>query len=194
MERYTASPTTKYCYQNDFLVECPCCGKAAEVRKQKDYSAVLNCSACFLQKSTTETLKYNATVKVNCVECGAGINHEASNFNEKQDELLTQCENCGVRKYYRCNNTAYNVFYENKNLPADLYFNLPLWFRIDIKGETLWAYNRAHLCDIQEYVSAKLRERQILGFTTMVEKLPLFIISAKNRAIVLRKINTLLTK
>jgi hypothetical protein len=69
-----------------------------------------------------------------------------------------------------------------------------LWFRTDIKGEIFWAYNRQHLCDIQEYVSAKLRERQILGFTTMVEKLPLFIVSAKNREIVLRKINDLLKK
>ena len=43
--------------------------------------------------------------------------------------------------------------------PVDWYFHLPLWLQAPCCGETLWAYNAAHLDFLFEnYVRATLRE------------------------------------
>jgi hypothetical protein len=69
-----------------------------------------------------------------------------------------------------------------------------LWFQKEVKGEIFWAYNREHLIEIRNCVSAKLRERQGTTYTTMVERLPNFIKIARNRDIILRTIDNLLKK
>jgi len=47
---------------------------------------------------------------------------------------------------------------------------------------------------MKEYLKADLRERRVRGLTTMVEKLPKFIIRAKNKHEINRKIDRLLMK
>jgi hypothetical protein len=74
--------------------------------------------------------------------------------------------------------------------PVDPYFRLPLWLRATCcGGQTLWAFNEAHLALLAEYVGAGLRERnpQRPGMT-MVARLPRWLKSAKNRDEVLRTI------
>jgi len=76
----------------------------------------------------------------------------------------------------------------------DPIFNLPLWFQTEVKGEVFWAYNRKHLSDIRDYASAKLRERKATGYTTMVERLPSFIKSAKNRSAIIKAIDKMMKR
>jgi hypothetical protein len=79
-------------------------------------------------------------------------------FSEKPNTQLFSprkfiCLNCPYRDVWNGEQilTGSNV---------DWYFRLPLWLQISCCGETLWAYNLKHLEIIEQYVSAKLRERK----------------------------------
>jgi len=67
-------------------------------------------------------------------------------------------------------------------VPNDPYLGLPLWLTTPVGDETLWAFNAGHLDLLDAYVSATLRERVAdrAGFT-LVERLPPWLKSAKNR-------------
>jgi hypothetical protein len=77
---------------------------------------------------------------------------------------------------------------------VDWYFRLPLWLQISCCNETLWAYNLKHLEIIEQYVSAKLRERTKKGRNSFLSKLPGWIKSAKNRNEILKAIEKLKSK
>ena len=77
---------------------------------------------------------------------------------------------------------------------ADWYFRFPLWLQISCCNETLWAYNLKHLEIIEQYVSAKLRERTKKGRNSFLSKLPGWIKSAKNRDEILKAIEKLKSK
>lgn len=71
--------------------------------------------------------------------------------------------------------------------PVDPYFQLPLWLQADCRGRLLWAYNAEHLDLLASYVAARLREHgPVLGSMSMVERLPAWLKSAKNRDEILR--------
>lgn len=67
---------------------------------------------------------------------------------------------------------------------ADEDVTLPLWLSTSVGDEELWAYNAEHLDLLEAYVSADLRERVLERrhhMTTMVERLPPWLKSAKHR-------------
>jgi Zn ribbon nucleic-acid-binding protein len=78
---------------------------------------------------------------------------------------------------------------------ADPYFHLPLWLRAPCCGQTLWAYNGAHLQWLEGFVGAELRERAPgeHGWSNrgMASRLPRWMQSARNRDDVLRCIRVL---
>ncbi len=76
---------------------------------------------------------------------------------------------------------------------VDPYFRHPLWLQTECCGETLWAYNRRHLAYLQEYVGAKLRDSGAPK-RTLGNKLPKWMLLAKNRDDVLKGIERLMTK
>lgn len=75
--------------------------------------------------------------------------------------------------------------------PSDPYFHQPLWLRERCCGQTLWAFNEAHLDVLEGYVGARLRERGDVGGLTMLARLPGWLKSAKNRGEILRVIDRL---
>jgi hypothetical protein len=80
--------------------------------------------------------------------------------------------------------------------PVDPYFSLPLWLRTSYRGKTLWAYNLRHLCLMEAFVSAFLREhrrREGLGWQnqSLINRLPRWLKAGKNRGGVLRAIGRL---
>lgn len=79
-------------------------------------------------------------------------------------------------------------------LSAHNYFNASLWLSAPFKDETFEAYNGEHLDYLQEYIAAGLRETKDRQFFTMVEKLPKFISSSKNREALLKLIEKLRKK
>jgi hypothetical protein len=68
---------------------------------------------------------------------------------------------------------------------ADPAFGLPLWLQISCRGETLWAYNAAHLQALREYIAAELRERIGVMQWSMFSRLPRWMTARKNRVSVL---------
>jgi hypothetical protein len=78
--------------------------------------------------------------------------------------------------------------YEGGKPGKDPFMGLDVWLQSNFKQYFFWAYNYAHLNYLENYIAAKLRERNNRKHMTMVEKLPLFIKSAKNREDLLKLI------
>jgi len=72
--------------------------------------------------------------------------------------------------------------------------DLPLWLKASFRENVLWAVKGEHLDYLEQVVGATLRERPILNgkresfATSMPFNLPSWILSAKNRAGLLRLI------
>lgn len=194
--RYVGPPTTRYAYAKEFWVECPKCAQAARVIK-KDLVGIgddkLVCHHCNYSETADERLRYTATIRRACGHCGESIEVSIPNNREKVAELKYSCPHCHVPEVYKPNNVPYRLKYSAERL-TDPVFGLPLWFQENVKGDTLWASNREHLLEIRNYVTARLRERQTMRITTMVEKLPQFIKAAKNREAVLKAIERMLKR
>ncbi|MFD9939456.1 hypothetical protein ACFWYW_02185 [Nonomuraea sp. NPDC059023] len=75
--------------------------------------------------------------------------------------------------------------------PVDPFFQRPVWLQASCCGQVLWAYNIRHLDLLEAYVAAKLRERGdrvARAPASLVERLPTWLKTAKNRAEILRTI------
>ncbi|MEO6282282.1 MAG: hypothetical protein ABIN80_01110 [Dyadobacter sp.] len=189
--RYSGSAKVRYSFMNEFLVECPKCGAMATVTTNQALDTShdkLVCKSCNHIEKANDRIRYEAIVKRACENCGKAIDTTLPNNKEKVEKLTIPCPHCGIVRTYKPKNDQYQLKYDGKGA-CDPVFNLPLWFQTDIKGEIFWAYNRAHLNEIRDYVSAKLRERQTNTHTTMVERLPNFIKMAKNREVIVRAID-----
>ena len=75
--------------------------------------------------------------------------------------------------------------------PKDPIVGLPLWLQTPCCDEILWAYNARHLGTLQDYISASLRERTIGTHASVFQRLPRWMIAAKNRDKVLKCIERL---
>jgi hypothetical protein len=74
---------------------------------------------------------------------------------------------------------------------VDPAFGLPLWLQSSCCGETLWAYNAAHLNALRDYVAAAIRERVGVMQWSMFSRLPKWLSARKNRDTVLSSIDRL---
>lgn len=194
--RYSGPATVRHSYMDEFLVECPKCRKLAVVTTKQSHDTSedkLICHNCNHSEKADELIRHHAIVKRACDNCGLSIEINIPNNKEKVKDLTVHCPHCGTVRTYEPRNDAYTLTYENTGI-GDPVFNLPLWFQTEIKGKVFWAYNREHLNEIRKYVSAKLRERQTMTHTTMVERLPNFIKTRKNREIIIKNIDKLMKK
>ena len=141
---------------------------------------------------------------------------EGTRLYEFNDEFLVVCPKCqkmakvvpdamsekpntqlfSPRKFI-CLNCPYRDVWNGKQILTgsnlDWYFRLPLWLQISCCNETLWAYNLKHLEIIEQYVSAKLRERTNKGRNSFLSKLPTWLKLAKNRDEILKAIEKMRT-
>jgi hypothetical protein len=82
--------------------------------------------------------------------------------------------------------------------PVDWYFHLPLWLQTGCCGETLWAYNQAHLSFIEDFVRATLREhgRGEHGWRNQAlrNRLPRWLQAAQHREEILKCVERLREK
>jgi hypothetical protein len=119
-------------------------------------------------------------------------------------DILVVCPSCGGCARVTpargvCPSCAWTAVPSRKGTawgrPADPFLDLPLWLRTPVGDEVLWAFNAEHLDLLEAYVSATLRER-VPGrhHPTLVERLPAWVKSAKNRDAVLAGIARLRTR
>ena len=81
--------------------------------------------------------------------------------------------------------------YLHTGKPVDNYFGLPLWLTENFRGNNFWAFNYEHLEYLKQYIAADLREKNDRQYWTLVEKLPTWITSAKNREKIVKLISEL---
>ncbi|UOG72951.1 hypothetical protein MTX78_12515 [Hymenobacter tibetensis] len=189
--RYDGLPTVRQAYMTEFLVECPKCLRAATVTTSSPYffcDGQLNCDNCQHSEKAADLIRYRVSVKRYCDNCGTQFEKVIPTTIRKVNELTISCPQCGITRTFKARNDEVRISYGNTGLGNDPIFHLPLWLQHTVKAQLLWAYNRHHLQDIKQYISAKLRERQARTHTTMVERLPNFIKASKNRNALLKAI------
>jgi len=127
------------------------------------------------------------------------------------DKILVVCPKCKGKAIVRktvepesaqlsCSSCHYftnkpvKTEYKSYSLTHDYYFDCEIWLQASFKNERFWAHNYEHLAYMKQYIGAGLRERNDREFFTLVEKLPGFIKSAKNREKLLKIIDRLESK
>lgn len=202
--RYVDPGGSRSEYARRCLVECPRCGRCAEATgtfvsferaRFQAGSAALACVHCGFEARQANPMgepgpgnwfgvlrgfaRYGR-----CPVCSAPMPDALSEASEAQP--------ASVR--VRCPRGQHDVDVELEwvrvltDEPRDPLFGCRLWLQTPCKGETLWAYNEAHLLDLHAYVGARLRER--VGMS-MAARLPRWMSAAKNRTAVLRGLDRL---
>lgn len=153
-------------------------------------------------KNAYETLVYDFIKEayVTCPNCKKKAIVKAEKFFDENVKLV--CPNCGFNKtpdneYTRRSNTKdsksiiKNIVVIREGI--DPYFYLPLWLSTNVGENLFWAYNYEHLHFIKDFVSAKLRERNIENMSnkSLGSRLPKWITSHKNRDLILKTIEKL---
>lgn len=116
---------------------------------------------------------------------------------KKKATVIHQADKGAVLSCFECHHSSSKplaVQDRNYSITTDYWFGEELWLQASFKDEVLWANNYEHLEYIRQYIQAGLRERNNRAFYTMVEKLPAFIKSAKNRDKLLKRIDKLMKK
>jgi hypothetical protein len=90
-----------------------------------------------------------------------------------------------------CPKCGYSKDWQGKSISRfeayDWYFRLPLWLQTACCGETLLAFNQAHLEYLESFVGAELRGNA-LHHHALATRLPGWMVQAKNRAEILKAI------
>lgn len=136
-------------------------------------------------------------VLVRCPRCGGcatvtpgpGIPADENAAGSKSRPLhrRLRCTGCGFFKDLPVGSAVVGS-------PIDPYFQRPVWLQASCCGNVLWAYNVRHLDLLEAYVQARLRERGEVAPgapMSLVERLPTWLKSAKNRTEILRTIKRL---
>jgi hypothetical protein len=130
-----------------------------------------------------------------CQSCARILTVDSENTDLFSPRRLT-CFHCGHSRKWEQKLIQFQWYIAPV---VDGYFREPLWLQTSCGNEILWAFNLKHLELIENYVTAKLRERwktEDYGWQnkTLVSRLPKWISSAKNRDIVLKSIQKLKDK
>jgi hypothetical protein len=123
---------------------------------------------------------------VECPRCGGRAlvrRTDAAKDAEVAHRVTLSCGACGHSAVQLTNHAAFGA-------TEDAYFGLPLWLKVPCCGETLWAYNGAHLDYLERYVGARLREHAQhpehgWSNASVASRLPAWMKSAKNRDAIL---------
>ncbi|MDO1451284.1 hypothetical protein Q0590_33730 [Rhodocytophaga aerolata] len=177
-------------FSESVLVKCPSCQNRAEVKtNKKTFQTVFHCPTCCHHYATNNTV-LDMSLKVYCNSCAHRISIHMPNVTSKKQAILVRCPDCGDTQSYQPTYTQHLRLLRTAQA-TDPFLGLELWYNAPYKDHTLWAYNYQHLEYLEQYIEAKLRERNNRRYTTMVEKLPQFIKSAKNREALLKVIQKL---
>jgi hypothetical protein len=192
--RFQDKNLTIYDFQDEVFVECPECTKRAVVIKKEPASyfseRILKCPNCFYSLNRRHQ-SFAITLNCHCSHCAAPLNVSINNVNEKKESIAIRCSKCGKTENYEPRNKSHEWFFKNTGKPSDGYFGLPIWLTGNFRGNNFFAFNYKHLDYLKQYIAAELRERNNRTHSTMVEKLLVWIKSAKNRDKLLKLITDL---
>lgn len=147
-------------------------------------------------------------VLVVCPSCSGRAMVNTNGFSypqNQQGDIKVICTGCGFNKVLHRKPTVVvngvpKKSTEGKHLifgaPVDPFFHLPLWLTERVLGNLLWAYNHEHLEFLKQFIEAKLRERNGKKLTngSIGSRLPVWMTSRNNRAVMLKAIEKLWVK
>ena len=191
--RFKDEGKTIWGYLNQIFVYCPNCGKRALVSKAEGGyfgKAKINCPNCHYSQEERK-ITYDMELKFFCPDCAERVEKLIENVTVKKEEIKVKCQNCGLTRAYKPRYIEKEWVFDPKGEIADPFYKLPLWLSGQIKKNTFWAYNYDHLEYLKGYIEAKLRTRSGWNYTSMVEKLPNWIKSKKNREELIKLIEKL---
>ncbi|MEP1489910.1 MAG: hypothetical protein ABJK28_15930 [Algibacter sp.] len=194
MNRFQDKNISVSYFENEIFVECPKCEKRAVITKDEPKSFLsqrtLKCLNCFYsQKGKKES--YKVELNCYCSHCASELKVIIPDVNEKKELIAVKCSNCGETENYPPRNVEQQWMCQDIGKPSDGYFGLPLWLTESFRGNNFWALNYQHLEYLKEYISAELRERNGRVQWTLVEKLPDWMKSRKNRDKIVKLITDL---
>ena len=180
-------------FENKIYIKCPKCQLRAIVSKDESGCFSIRrikCPNCSFTQIGRKQL-YKVELNCKCSNCVGDIKLRIPIVNKKKEEIAVKCPKCGETNTYKPRNIKLERIYEANGNAADPYFQLPLWLSQNVKGHILWAYNYEHPAYLKDYISADLREKHEWSGITMVEKLPVWMKSGKNRDVIIKAINKL---
>ena len=194
MERFQDENKWLGHFANEIFVRCPKCECKSSIIRNKikrnckcgecyDYSNVFECKHCFY-KLEKQVYQYIAYGNPYCNNCFEKYEFESQALKEKPEKYRVKCPHCGFHEELKpkIKELLQNAKIDD-GLARENWYNLPLWFQKEIKGNIFWVYNYEHIMYLEKYIKADLRERNNNGSGngTMVSRLPKFIKEAKNR-------------
>jgi predicted RNA-binding Zn-ribbon protein involved in translation (DUF1610 family) len=181
-------------FEDEVFVECPKCKKRAIITKDEPSSyfseRTFKCPNCFYSLKGRHQ-SFSVMLNCNCSHCSAELKVDMKNVNEKKDSIAVRCPNCGETENYEPRNVSQEWYFKDTGQLSERYFGLPVWLTANFRGNDFFAFNYKHLEYLKQYISADLRERNNRTHWTMVEKLPSWITSGKNRDKILKLISDL---
>jgi endogenous inhibitor of DNA gyrase (YacG/DUF329 family) len=194
MSRFQDKNIGLYHFEDEIFVECPECQKRAIITKDHpnsyDSQRTLKCPNCaHIQKGRKKS--FAIELRCRCSNCTFELKVDIPNVNEKKETIAVKCSNCGKTEKYTPRNIVQEWKYDHSGQCSDSYFGLPLWLSANFRENNFWALNYEHLAYLKEYIAAQLREKNNRLHWTMVEKLPDWMKSGKNRDKIIKLITAL---
>jgi len=185
-ERFKDKNYILYDFLHELHLVCPKCNqKLISKNNLETYLSELSCTNCSY-RAISDNIIIEISVNANCNNCGHKIKISKI-VNKKKEQVILRCDSCSEVHKFEPKVSEYKSF---KQL-TDKY---ELWYSENYKGNYFWAYNTEHLNYIESYIKADLRERNKRTHVTLVERLPKFIKSAKNRESLLKMIKKIKLK
>ena len=197
-------------YAQNSLVRCIACDTIGQVISETQYhadtgqhhykSSQFTCNHCQLKLVNNQNQRDWVSSKQvygrqKRYHCGSRLSVTKKYTDSYQvnipHTLCTPCPNC-----HNSNDITVSVYhFYNGNLGIDPIFGLPLFLRTDCRFGTIWAFDGAHLSEMQAFITAKLRERtSMAGNGSMISRLPAWIKDSKNREMISKKLSQLQKK
>jgi hypothetical protein len=177
-------------------VRCPNCNGLAEITTDREgsiyfvhYTSNFKCYSCNESKLISG-LKLNGTyqgiINSPCSFCNEQLSYTIEPVTTMVTFETLVCKNCGTT-----NKKLISYQRLRDYRPIDPFFYFELWLQFEFKSEIIWFYNLDHLSFVKGYISSKLRPDNTRQKYSLVSNLPKFMLLAKNRDAIVKKITEL---
>ncbi len=193
---YKDKGNTKWYYISKINVVCPKCSNKSTLNtpNQNQREPEIKCSKCYYSKKGYEYLVSSKVQKIVCENCDSIFDLETKNLPKRVKKANCKCPDCNHQNQVEVKFDLYKKGGMYNQQAKDQYFGLDFWYKTNFKNNCFWAYNLEHLNEIEEYVTAGVRKRHLGEYQSMIEKLPKWISSKKNREELLKTIDKLKKK
>lgn len=200
VKKFYDIPPYTFSRLTEMAVACPRCGKAGTVCFDPAHSiARFQCASCYLKEETVPCGNDTFEVTGQCTSTGRYFRVPRPGNKIHGPKARVPCPFCAevVIGSVSDKRDQKHLMFEDVRHAQDPYFHYPLYFQASYRGKTIWAFNRAHLQYLIDYLSADIRTVQAdfqetyKTMRTQSDMLPAFMKTAKNRAGIVKRLTKL---